>query len=149
MKVTLVKKVLLSLSLCFVSLYGQDAAKTADFIIFSYDRPMQLYALLESTTNFITGLNDIFVIYRTSDDNYEMGYQIIKEDFPHVHYIKQSDNPQADFKPLTLQAFQAGSADYIVFAVDDIIFPEPFLPISKIFRGKSRVQFSDKSLDIL
>lgn len=96
-------------------------AEQADFIIFSFDRPLQLYALLESTACFVTGLQDIQVIYRSSDDQFEQGYQIVKQQFPYVQYHKQSDNPRADFKPLTLRALERCSTDYILFGVDDIV----------------------------
>ena len=34
-----------------------------DLIIFSYDRPMQLYALLESIETYVRGLENINTIY--------------------------------------------------------------------------------------
>jgi hypothetical protein len=93
----------------------------ADLIIFSYDRPLQLYALLESTFTFVTGLQDVYVIYRTSDDQYEKGYQIVKDAFIGVHYMRQSSAPESDFKQLTIEAFEDSKADYLLFGVDDIV----------------------------
>jgi hypothetical protein len=94
---------------------------TADFIIFSYDRPMQLYAVLESAEHYLTGVASTTVIYRTSDKRFENGYQLVKKQFPYVQFICQGVNPKADFKLLVLQAFKAGTSHYILFAPDDII----------------------------
>lgn len=109
--------------LIFFSLIQSIAAEkpSADFIIFSYDRPLQLYALLESTEQLITGLQDVYVIYRTSDELYEQGYQIVKDRFRDVHYMQQSSEPESDFKQLTVKAFQDSSAEYLLFGVDDIV----------------------------
>lgn len=97
------------------------SAQNVDFIIFSYNRPLQLYALLESTAQLVKGLNDIFVIYRADDADFERGYALVRESFATVHYLRQGNNPAADFKPLTLQAFHANPAEYVLFGVDDIV----------------------------
>ncbi len=115
-------KLVLSVLLPFFLLDCHDrGAQKADFIIFSYDRPLQLYALLESTACFVTGLEDIHVIYRSSDYAFEQGYDLVKQQFPYVQYHKQSEDPRADFKPLTLQALERCTTDYIMFGVDDIV----------------------------
>lgn len=98
-----------------------DPAYKADLIIFSYDRPLQLYALLESVQKYITGLSSVTVIYRASNADYAHAYDQLYADFPSVKKLKQGAMPSADFKTLTLQAFAAGSSPYILFAVDDII----------------------------
>ena len=115
------KKYTFLLSLLMVcSAFG----KNADMVIFSYNRPMQLYALLESTRAYIKGLDNIFVVYRASDAKFENGYQVVKDAFPKVSYFAQGDNPKQDFKPLTLKAFNGSKSEYIVFAVDDIIIKD-------------------------
>ena len=42
-----------------------------DIIIFSYDRPLQLYAFLESIDQYCVGVGKCFVLYRASDKDYE------------------------------------------------------------------------------
>lgn len=101
-------------------IYASEKDQAADFVIFSFDRPLQLYALLESTTRFVTGLQDIFVIYRSSDALFEQGYAIVKEQFPQVHYVQQLQ-PNKDFKQLTVAVLEAARAPYILFGVDDIV----------------------------
>ncbi|MEX0849097.1 MAG: hypothetical protein WD055_02615 [Candidatus Dependentiae bacterium] len=105
---------------CIFGFFAIHAQNQADFIIFSFDRPMQLYALLESSSVFISGLRDVFVVYRSSGDDFQSGYEIVKQSFPQVHYLKQRKDAK-DFKQLTLKAFNASTAEYILFGVDDII----------------------------
>lgn len=92
-----------------------------DGIIFSYNRPLQLYALLESIQQYVSGLHDLTVIYRVDSVDYEQGYANVKSDFPAVHYVLQGECPEQDFKPNVLQALTQGNSPYIFFAVDDMI----------------------------
>lgn len=91
----------------------------ADLIVFSYDRPLQLYAFLESTYKYINELNSVTVIYRTSTDQFENAYQQIISTFRQVNFVRQSVNPN-NFRLLTLEAI-GKSKQYLLFAVDDII----------------------------
>ena len=101
--------------------YIPNSYAAADFIIFSYDRPMQLYALLESTARYLTGIDSTTVIYRVSDERFAHAYTIVQKQFPYVQFLLQSTKAQADFKPLVMQALKTGKSPYILFAPDDII----------------------------
>jgi len=105
-------------------------AKKADLVAFSYNRPLQLYALLESLDHYVTGLEEVHVIYRTSDAAYEKAYQEVIKAFPFVIFHKQGKQPRQDFKPLTLAASFESPSKYILFAVDDIIVKD-FIDIEK------------------
>lgn len=95
--------------------------QAADLVIFSYDRPMQLYALLESCEKYITGITSATVIYRVSAQDYKTGYDIVRYRFPNVNFILQQ-NPPHDFRNLVENAaFKNGKSDFLLFAVDDII----------------------------
>ncbi len=96
-------------------------AKSADLIIFSYDRPLQIYALLESIDRFVTNLNQTSVLYRVSNQDILEAYEGIKEMYPKIHWVKQGATPRQDFRPLLLQCISSSPADYVVFAVDDDI----------------------------
>ncbi len=102
-----------------VSLHNKSDNFTADLVIFSYDRPLQLYALLESVYRYVIDINSIAVIYRTSDDRYEQAFHEVALQFPEVIFLQQQSI--YDFKPLTIQAIENSTSDYIVFAVDDNI----------------------------
>ncbi len=121
-----IKRIVLLLSLFMgvtVYFYVQSAhphneAKT-DLIIFSYNRPIQLFALLESSHLYMKHINKTMVIYR-ADTPYQDAYKKVNETFSDVVFMQQGDQPRADFKPLTLQAFNHTDAPYVIFAVDDI-----------------------------
>lgn len=90
---------------------------------------MQLYAFLESAYMYIEGLGNVHVIYRASNERYQAGYEQVKCDFIATKFTEQSNMPQQDFKPLTLQATSCTEHEYILYAVDDIIVKD-FIDIS-------------------
>ena len=96
-----------------------------DLAVFSYKRPLQLYAFLESCEKYTKNLHRTFVIYRSGNEHYEKGYQEVKKNFPDVIYFKQSDiAPYEDFAPLLRKAVfdsEMSIARYVIFAVDDIV----------------------------
>ncbi len=94
-------------------------AETVDFIIFSYDRPLQLLALLESIEKYVTDVGKIQIIYRVSTQKYAKAYREIAEKFKLILFVKQGDNPHSDFEKLTLQAIRNAPSHYLMFAVDD------------------------------
>ena len=47
----------------------RDKAR-ADLIIFSFNRPMQLYALLESVEKYLTGIEETVIIYRAGNERF-------------------------------------------------------------------------------
>jgi hypothetical protein len=97
-------------------------SNTADIIVFSYKRPMQLYALLESLEKYVTGLQHKIIIYRADDEDYEQSYRLVEAHFNDVLFVRQSPTqPHADFKPLLLQMLTASTNDFIIFATDDDI----------------------------
>ena len=100
---------------------GVASAEYVDLIAFSYNRPLQLYAHLESIEKNVTGLNVAFVIYRADDEEYAQAYEEVWERFPWAQSLQQGEDPRADFKPLTLECFEATDCPYIMFSVDDDI----------------------------
>lgn len=99
--------------------------KRADLIIFSFDRPMQLWALLESIEKNIRNIGDIKVIYRVSSDEFAFAYDEVKKAFNLVDYVQQSQNPLNDFKTLTMQCLENCHNECVFFAVDDLIVIRP------------------------
>jgi len=95
----------------------------ADIVVFSYNRPLQLYAFLESASTNIQNLHRLYVIYHAENEHYEEGYDKVKKEFSHAIYIKQPlKTHYEDFAPLVLKtAFdhQLSTARYIAFALDD------------------------------
>ena len=98
---------------------------SADLMVFSFDRPLQLYAFLESMETYCTGLGQVQILYRCSNETYEKAYKEVKKRFPAVVFTQQSSAPQLDFKPLLIQFLHESPSDYILFAVDDDLIHDP------------------------
>jgi len=95
-----------------------------DLVLFSFDRPLQLFSALESVQQYLTGYQTITVLYRVSDNRFDAAYNMVKTAFPLVRYLKQSENPRKDFKPLLLRTILNSPSEYIVFGVDDMIIKD-------------------------
>lgn len=95
-----------------------------DLVIFSYDRPLQLYALLESCEKHLKGLNSVHVVLRTSDKAYAKAYTHVFKHFPDVIVHRQAKHYLArTFRKRTCKAVlgNKSKARYFMFAVDDMI----------------------------
>ncbi|HML19192.1 MAG TPA: hypothetical protein PKD74_01285 [Candidatus Dependentiae bacterium] len=99
----------------------EPSLPTVDLIIFSFDRPMQLYALCESIEHHMQGLENTTVIYRASDEAFEQAYNQVKQRFASTDFIRQGSQPSKDFKPLLISSLRSGRAPYVCFAVDDMV----------------------------
>lgn len=108
--------------LFFLSLFLYcHTVHTVDMVVFSYNRPMQLYAFLESSEKYLSGLSSIQVIYRVSDEGYDKAYDQVKGRFAKVQFHKQATSAN-DFKEKVCACVKNNPAcPYVVFAVDDII----------------------------
>jgi glycosyltransferase involved in cell wall biosynthesis len=105
---------------------GSGKKEKADLVVFSYNRPMQLYAFLESLHKYVSGLEQKTVIYRSSSDVYEKAYGEVKNSFPSVRFIPEGSDSKNNFRHLTLREVFESPSRYIVFAVDDIVLKESF-----------------------
>ncbi|HEX4069155.1 MAG TPA: hypothetical protein VHX42_03580, partial [Candidatus Babeliales bacterium] len=112
------KKYILCLFLCIQNFLIQ-AHNSADVIIFSFNRPLQLYALLESLYMHTTDINSTTVIYRASNERYNQAFNHVASQFPNAQFLHQQTI--IDFKTLTIKALENSSSDYVIFAVDDNI----------------------------
>ncbi|MDR3646001.1 MAG: hypothetical protein P4L22_00485 [Candidatus Babeliales bacterium] len=102
----------------------KTSLRKADLVIFSFDRPLQLYTLLESIEKYVSNLGEINIIYRASDNEFAKAYDQIKTMYQHINFIKQGDQPHRDFKNLVLKYSFETPHDYILYAVDDIIIKD-------------------------
>lgn len=100
-------------------------AASLNLVVFSYNRPLQLYAFLESFYLNTKGCQRVSVIYKADTPEFKSGYELVKQQFQQVEFLKQSKKKKFDFKPLTLKATGFGKEEYIIFAVDDIIVTRP------------------------
>ena len=90
-------------------------------LIFSKDRPMQLAAAIES---FLLHCRDrdninLNVLYKASNDFYRAQYDTLKNDWPKLTFIEETD-----FKSQTLNIIS--QYEYVLFLVDDNLFVKDF-----------------------
>jgi hypothetical protein len=107
------------------SLSPLSTPASVDLILFSFDRPLQLHACLESAQHYTRGLGSIYVLYRASDPRFQAAYQLLVQTFPNVHFLSQGSNPRKDFKPLLLEILGKASSPYLLLGVDDTLFKDP------------------------
>ena len=91
-----------------------------DLIVFTFDRPLQFYALIKSIRSYITGVGNIYVIMRASSDEYVKAYSQIAGENPELIWLKQG-NTKKNFKVLLERALCISQAPYFMFTVDDSI----------------------------
>ncbi|MDX8430980.1 MAG: hypothetical protein SNF33_04155 [Candidatus Algichlamydia australiensis] len=118
-------------------------AQKADLIIFSYDRPLQAYALLESAEQHVTGIEKVVVLFRASNPEYEQGYEEVAKQFPDTKFIQQSHRyAKEDFKPLLMKALSRECrSPYLFFAVDDIVIKDQIdLPLCISYLEKYKAE---------
>lgn len=113
-------KYFLSIIFSFFSLFG------ADIVVCSFNRPLQLYALLESIEQKVVGYDAISVICRSESD-FDQAYKIVEARFPEVAFYYQPPGQSEafrTFRPMVLGLLYGkygSSSEYFLFAMDDII----------------------------
>jgi hypothetical protein len=66
--------------------------KNTDVLIFGSNRPVELFATLESLEPYRDRIGEIFVFYSANYSKMNVAYQRLKADFSHVHFICQNKN---------------------------------------------------------
>jgi len=112
-------------------------SKTISGIIFSKDRPIQLDALLRSYYLYCENPCSLTVLYNTSDESFQKGYDELKIIYDSVKFIKEND-----FRRDLISQLSNIDAEFIFFAVDDMIFIRRFSLSEILSRMSSRVIFS-------
>lgn len=102
--------------------YSRIQEQKADIVIFSQDRPLQLYASLESIQRYITGFERLTVLYTATDSQYSDGYEQLKQAFPQVSFI----SVQSDFKKQVQAAVFHPSSQYVVLGDDTVLAKDFF-----------------------
>ena len=111
-------------------------------IIFSYNRPMQCDLAIKSFSNHIDHFLDteVYVLYRTSSEEFEQAYQICKHENLLVNFV-QEINFYSDLKNIISET----NSDFYLFITDDTIFTQNFSikEIEKLFdNNKDLLNFS-------
>lgn len=110
-----------------IGLCAHDGAYDVDLIVFSKDRPLQLYAFFDSLAQHAKGFHKITVLCHAKTEQIARAYEQVRQAFPVFEFVYQSrENPRRDFKPLLCSLVDRSHAKYIIFAVDDIIVTDSF-----------------------
>jgi len=93
-------------------------------IIFSKDRPLQLYALLESYFTYCKDPVPLIILYKASEEDYERAYSEIKDSYKRKDIIFRQE---IEFKSDLVNILEDSGSKFIFFLVDDIIFTDQFV----------------------
>ncbi len=91
----------------------------ADLVVLSKNRPLQLYAFLESCARYVRHVDDITVLYEAKGEEFEEGYQMVAKEFPKVRFEKKGKT-------------YPGKSPYVVMAEDSVILKEEIDLLSAI-----------------
>lgn len=118
-------------------------------IIFSFNRAMQLEALLHSLRMHWSGTpHRVSVIYNTTKDDFQKGYEMLAAEYSHVEFIKETSRSQryhlrdylhpynwlklakyphvryqrSDFRDLLNESLRHSECNYTMFLTDDSAF---------------------------
>ena len=113
----------------------------SDVIIFSADRPLQLYATLESLRNNISDTSCIRVIYEASDSIFERAYLEIEAAFPAIEFLAVCDYPTNTFNHLLMQVLAQKRAEspYLCILDDQVVIKEK-VPLHRCIRTLEKVR---------
>ena len=107
-------------------IWGEHAANSLlDLIVFSKDRACQLDALLRSIRAFLTVPHRLHVLYTTSDQAFEDGYDALRLMHPGVQWVGEDGNFGDALRGL-MRSLSAGPGRYLMFMVDDQLFTREF-----------------------
>lgn len=108
-------KALSHLAMRAPSLVGQ-----CDVVLFSQDRPLHLYAALESLNKHLTTGGKVAVIYSASDKEFDRGYLQVEKAFKSADFLRVSDFQGGDFASLFEQVVtpQRGEAPFVLLGTD-------------------------------
>jgi len=92
-----------------------------DIIVFSKDRPLQLYNNLESIQKFVSGYDSIHVMFNYSNDEYKASYEKLNllDKFDDVVFV---DEKVYGFNTTIRTLLQQLTNDYLLMEIDDEVY---------------------------
>ncbi len=105
-----------------------DNDLTADLLVLSKDRAMQLHMLLATYREMVKNCHKITVLYTASSYEHDQSYNELVNLFQNVVFVKEEN-----FKNDILKIFKASNSSKIAFMTDDQFFKEKidFLDVAK------------------
>jgi hypothetical protein len=90
-----------------------------DILIFSKNRPLQTFALLQSLYSLGRNFSDVYVIYNLTGAGHIQAYQRLFDCFPSTHWIPQQ---KGEFKDKVMKTLRSSNASHFVPIVDEMVF---------------------------
>ena len=98
-------------------------------IVFSKDRALQLDLTLKTIRKNFELCDDLIVIYKTSEQQYEESYENLKLEHPNVLFVEQSHSLFVD----VLAMISGAESDYIcLFTDDDMVYREVDMSVEQL-----------------
>ena len=97
----------------------KNSQNLADLMIFSENHPDQLKTCLESSNTYLQGIHRIYVIYDCNEKSFA-GYERLKQQFPHVNFIRPAYYARSDFKDSVLNVLLENSSSYVILTTDQV-----------------------------
>lgn len=94
-----------------------------NILIWSKDRAAQLDILLRSWYEKLSIPAYLTVIYKASNQEYEVGYNLLKQSYKQVVFVNQNDH---SLTSLTLDFLRDNKEKYVGFSTDDMFIYRPF-----------------------
>ena len=123
----IIKKILLNISVIFRILFYGIFNKGNEFsitgIVFSMDRPIQLFALLESYYLYCGDPAPLYVLYKATNNDFNDGYNEIVQRYKdkEIIFVKETS-----FRTNLISLLKSIQSEYMFFLVDDNIFKSHF-----------------------
>ena len=98
----------------------------ADIVLFSEDSPLHLYAFLESLFAKARDINEVYVLYKGGDHEFQRAYLNLQNEFHTVHFLNVCDYPGNDYATLITKVLEdkRHASPFVVFGTDQWVFEE-------------------------
>ncbi len=96
-----------------------------DVILFSKNRPLQTHAFVESLLQMVSGIGKLWIIASSDHDDVVKGYEQVENCFFDNVLLEILYDKNEGFGRTLDGVFQRSDADYVVLAVDEIIWLRP------------------------
>lgn len=90
-----------------------------DVVIFSLNKPMELYATLQSLKAKVSEIGETFILYEFSGSDSLAAYEKLMVEFPFAHFVGQHEvEGNFGFKEYLGKIMREPSADHVLFLAD-------------------------------
>lgn len=98
----------------------------SDVVLFSEDSPLHLYATLESLFSNVRDINDVYVLYKGSDHEFQRAYLNLQSEFHTVQFLNVCDYPGNDYHSLLTKVLEnkRHASPFVLFGTDRLVFEE-------------------------